>query len=543
MKKKLQHIQRDFGQWSLLTATIGIFVAIPLLAIVLNLGGGYGEEWEHVRTYYLPEYIRHSIYLIFGTGILCFSFGTAAAWLVTQYDFPFRKKLEWLCFLPLAIPSYITAYAYVGIFGNGGTLIRLGELVGLDIYQINFMNIYGLIWILSLSLFPYVYASARAIFTYQSRNIRDAAFILGASQRRYFFTIALPLATPAIIGGLFLVFMEVLNDYGAAKYYNVKTFTTGIFKTWTELEDLKSAIYLAAILVVIVFGITAFVKWLRGRRSYVLPTSSKANHQRISLKGWKRLAAFSIVGFPVLFGFVLPIFQLLYWSVLTFDKMLNIELFWIAAQSFGISALAAILVVVFALMLVYFNRWNNLKGFSFFPKIATIGYVIPGAIIGIGIISSRQVIVDFFYNSLDLKIGFLIYGSILILIYAYIFRFLAVAYNPIEANSLKIGKNLSESSYLLGEKRLRTLFHIELPLLKTTLISALLLVFIDTLKELPLTLILKPYDIQTLAIEAYNYADDEQVAMAALPALVLVIIVSIVMWLVNFLSKKQIKTN
>lgn len=540
MRFPIKHLRRDINQWSLFTMSIGVFIAIPAFAIIIYLFDGVGEMWDHITTHFLFSYITNSLFLLAGTGVLCFLMGTSAAWIVCNYDFPLRKLIQWLLFLPLAIPSYIMAYAYVGLLGYGGSLINFLQSIGLPVQRVEIMNIIGLIWVLSCSLFPYVYASARATFKSYPNSIRENAYLLGASDRRYFFSIALPLASPAIIGGLFLVFMEVLNDYGAAKYYGINTFTTGIFRTWTALEDLQSAIYLSALLVVLVFVIHALVILQRGEKSYAirLNQSHQIHSPKRPLRGSKKIVCWFILGIPISFGFLLPFGQLLYWALLTFDTMFNAELFWIALQSFVVAFGASFFILLAALALIFFSRWNHLRITHFFKKIATIGYVIPGAIIGIGIIRSSQTVINFFSDAFHLKIGYLFYGSSVVLIYAYVFRFLAVAYNPLEANTLKLGRYLSESSYLMGAGKIKTLFKIELPLLRNALISAFLLVFIDILKELPLTLILKPYHLQTLAVKAYAYADDERVAEAALPALVLMITVGLFMAIVNYADRR-----
>jgi iron(III) transport system permease protein len=539
----LKHFKRDINQWSLYTVTISLFITIPLLAIIIYLFDGTGEMWEHISNHFLWDYISNSLLLLVGTGIISTLFGVSSAWIVSNYEFRFRKWIQWLLFLPLAIPSYIVAYAYVGLLGNGGTFIRLLNSLGISIQKIEMMNHFGLIWILSCSLFPYVYASTRAVFLSFPKSIKESTQLLGASNRRYFFSVALPLASPAIIGGLFLVFMEVLNDYGAAKYYGINTFTTGIFRTWTALEDLQSAIYLSALLVIMVFAINAFVAWRRRKKSYVLKidTSQQQSATRKTLQGKKGLLYGMILSIPILFGFVLPVIQLIYWAILTFSEMFNADLFWIAMQSIGVALSGAFFIIITSIALIYFSKWNPIKSFQILKKVATIGYVLPGAIIGIGIIRSSQSFIDFFSNTFGLKIGFLFYGSSIILIYAYVFRFLAVAFNPMEANALKIGKNLGEASQLLGISRLKTLFKVELPLVRNVIISAFVLVFIDILKELPLTLILKPYNLNTLAVTAYAYADDERVAEAALPALVLIVIIAILMSLLNYAEKTFFK--
>ncbi|MEN0006830.1 MAG: ABC transporter permease subunit, partial [Bacteroidota bacterium] len=397
-KKRFKHVLRDINQWSFATMAIGLFVAVPLLAIVVYIFDGPGEMWSHIVSYFLVDYIGNSAFLLLGSGVLCFIMGTSTAWIVSNYEFSFRKILEWLLFLPLAIPSYIVAYTYVGLFGNGGTLIGFFQDLGFTGQKVEFMNIFGLTWVLSCSLFPYVYAGTRAIFSSFPTSIREATQLLGVSRRRYFFSVALPLATPAITGGLFLVFMEVLNDYGAAKYYGINTFTTGIFRSWTMLEDIQSGIYLSAILVVLVFSLNALVVWQRGKRSFALKQSpsKQAAAKRIPLQGWKLITYSLVLCLPVVFGFILPVGQLLYWAILTFESMFKPELFWVALQSFGVAFSAALLVVLTALAMIYLSNWNVVRSFRVFKKLSTIGYVIPGAIIGIGIIRSSQSIIDFF---------------------------------------------------------------------------------------------------------------------------------------------------
>ena len=534
---KIKHFKRDFNKWTVLIVAVSLFLAIPVFSILISLFRGNGEMWEHITTYFLFDYIRNSIILIFGTGLLTFTIGTSSAWIISRYTFKYKKIIEWLLFMPLAIPSYIVAYTYVGLIGNGGTFIEILRDFGFSVIRVEMMNIYGLIWVLSFSLYPYVYAGTRTIFQSYPSQLKHTASLLGVSNKKYFFSVALPLASPAIIGGLFLVFMEVLNDYGAAKYYGVSTFTTGIFRTWTALEDLQSSIYLSAILVILVFILVLIVKWLRGRRSYNLTqtnTNQKSTDNRVKISRLKKILYLGILLIPILFGFIMPLIQLVIWGIQTFDSMFNNDLIILGLESLSLGLSTALLVVFLACLLIYLSKWNYLKRFNIFSKIATLGYVIPGAIIGVGIIRTSKSLTDLFSFQFDFEIGHLVYNSILVLIYAYLFRFIAVAYNSIEGNTLKIGNNLSESSYLLGYGKIKTFFKIDFPLLRNALISSFILVLIDVMKELPLTLILKPYNLSTLAVRAYEYAEDERVAEAALPALFLIFLIGTMITLLNY---------
>ena len=541
MVLKIKHLKRDFNKSSLLIVIISLLLAIPVFAILISLFKGTGEMWEHITSYFLIDYIQNSIILLLGSGIICFVIGTSSAWVVSRYKFKGRKIIEWLLFMPLAIPSYIVAYSYVGLFGYGGSFIKFINYLGFNnIDNIEMMNIYGLVWVLSFSLYPYVYASTRLIFQSYPTRLKDTASLLGASKNKYFFKIALPLASPAIIGGLFLVFMEVLNDYGAAKYYGINTFTTGIFRTWTALEDLQSSIYLSAILVVLVFVLVLIVKWLRGRRSYNLKTYNSNDQDEIyrkDLKGLKKIIFLTIVFVPILFGFLFPFLQLIIWGLQTFESMFNSDLLNIGIQTLFLGLSTSIIIVFLATSLIYLSKWNYLKQLNVTSKLATLGYVIPGAIIGIGVIKSSHSITEYFNTYHNIKIGYIIYNSILVLIYAYVFRFIAVAFNSIESNTLKLSKSLSESSNLLGFGKIKTFFKIDFPLIKNALLTSFILVFIDVIKELPLTLILKPYNLSTLAIKAYEYAEDERVAEAALPALFLIFIIGSMISVVNYRFK------
>lgn len=540
----LKYFKRDFSKWSLLLVALSILIAIPIFIIVLGMFNGVGEMWSHIVSYFLLDYVINSIFLIIGCGLLSSIIGVSSAWIITKYKFKGRKLFEWLLFMPLAIPSYIVAYTYVGMFGNKGTIILFINSLGINIQKLEMMNIGGLIWVLSFSLFPYVYAASRAVFISLPNSIWESSLLLGASKSRYFFSIVIPLASPAIIGGIFLVCMEVLNDYGAAKYFGINTFTTGIFRTWTALEDLQSSIYLSGILFFLVLILFGFIKWIRRKKSYNMKivSENKSTQHIGSLSGMKKILYISIVLVPITFGFILPLIQLLIWANQTFNEIFDYSLIENSIKSLSIAFITSLLVIIISITLIYLTKWNYMKKLNFFSKIATIGYVIPGAIIGIAVIRSSQTIINFFDDFFSLKIGFLFYSSSVVLVYAYIFRFLAVGYNSIESNTLKLGKYLSESSYLLGYGKIKTLIKVDLPLLKTTILGTFILVFIDVLKELPLTLILKPYNLQTLAVQAYAYAEDERVAESALPSLLIIIVVGFLISIFNYkLSKLKIR--
>ncbi|WP_034057630.1 ABC transporter permease [Lacinutrix jangbogonensis] len=525
--KYLKHFRRNINKWSIFTVVLVLLIGIPIITIFLKIFLGPGESWLHIIENVLLDYTLNSIFLIFGCTVITVLFGVSSAWIVSRYTIPFQKQLEWMLILPLAIPSYITAYAYAGFFDYGGTLELMLKAIGIIGVKFNITNIFGLIFILGVSLFPYVYVSARSVFLYQSARLIEASKMLGVGEQKTFFKIVLPIARPGIVGGLLLVLMEVLNDYGAAQYYGVSTFTTGIFRSWFALEEPATAIYLSAILLIVVFAIIGIERWQRGSKNYAIANKSDIELSKIEVSKKRRFVLFLIVCIPVISGFLLPLFQLVYWSVLTASNVVSIAFFKIAFQSFGVAFLTAFLTVFLALLILYFPKWNRLQWLRKSSRIAILGYAIPGAIIAIGVmiptLQFDKWMISFFKNNFEIAIGLIINGTIIVLIYAYIIRFLAVAFNPIEAAQSKIGKTLIESSNLLGRTNLITFVKIDFPLLKTALLSAFILVFVDVMKELPLTLILKPYNINTLAVKAYEYASDELIMEAALPSLCIIL--------------------
>ncbi|NGX84003.1 iron ABC transporter permease [Aequorivita sp. KMM 9714] len=541
LKTRIKRLKRDVNKWSVFTLAIVFFLALPIIFIGVELFSGPGETWGHIVEYLLPDYIWNSLYLVFICSILVLIFGVSSAWFVSRYDFLFRKQMEWLLILPLAIPSYIVGYAYAGIFDYGGSMDLLFRQLGLEFIRIDIMNRAGLAFVLSISLFPYVYVSARAFFLNQANNLLEASKMLGVGERKTFFKLMLPLARPAIVAGLVLVLMEVLNDYGAAKYYGVNTFTTGIFRSWFSLEEPQTAVYLSALLICFIFALILFEKWQVRKIKF---TSSKTNStqiQRNEAKGAVQWMIFLVVFLPIFLGFILPVAQLIYWAVITASTVFDMEFVMISLQSFAIAIASAIITVLFALILIYFSKWSTLSTIKNISRIGVLGYAIPGAVIAIGIMIPTLALDKWLINMLSnfgIDTGLIINGTLLALLYAYAVRFLAVAYNPIDSTALKVDNSIPDSSKVLGVGNIRTFFKIDFPLIKTGVFSAVILVFIDVMKELPLTLILKPYHIDTLAVKAFEYASDEMVMEASIPSLFIIFTAMIP---VIFLNKLLIK--
>ncbi|MBZ9631188.1 iron ABC transporter permease [Salegentibacter sp. LM13S] len=542
LKSRLKRLKRDTNRWSIFTLAIVLFIALPVIAIAVKLLEGPGETWGHLVDNLLVDYIGNSFFLIFSCSLLVLIMGVGTAWLVARFEFPFRKQLEWLLILPLAIPSYIVAYAYAGVFDYGGSLELILRGLNLEFIRIDIMNKFGLAFVLSISLFPYVYVSSRAFFLNQAGNLLEASTMLGVGEFRSFFRLMLPLARPAIIAGLILVLMEVLNDYGAAQYFGVNTFTTGIFRAWFSLEEPETAVYLSALLIFIVFALILFEKWQRKNIQFTGNKASGRTHRKLGTRPMQWVK-FILVLIPVILGFLIPVGQLIYWAVLTAEKVFDLDFIMLSLQSFGIALITSLVTVLFATLLIYFAKWSSINGIKSISRLGILGYAIPGAVVAIGIMIPTLAFDKWFINIMDsvfgIETGFLFNGTLVALVYAYSVRFLAVAYNPIESTALKVSNSIPDSSKMLGVGNFKTFLKVEFPLIKTGILSAVILVFIDVLKELPLTLILKPFHINTLAVKAFEYASDEMVMEAAIPSLFIIFTATIPVIFLNRLLIKE----
>jgi len=543
IKNRLLRLKRDSNRWSLITLFVLLLVALPVLTIIFKLFDGPGESWMHIVRNLLGEYVSNSFYLMVVCSVMVLIFGVTTSWLVARYEFPFRKQLEWLLILPLAIPSYIVAYAYAGAFDYGGSLELIQRYFGMEFTRIDVMNRFGLAFVLSISLFPYVYVSTRAFFLNQANNLLEASRMLGVGEFRSFFKLVLPLSRPAIIAGMILVLMEVLNDYGAAQYFGINTFTTGIFRSWFSLEEPETAIYLSAILLLLVFALILFEKWQRRKIHYANETKKNDRIYRKTTSKRKQFLIFCIVITPVLFGFFIPVAQLIYWALLTYSSVFDYSFILLSVQTFGIAFLTATVTVVLATLLIFASKWNRIPGIKSISRLGVLGYAIPGAVVAIGVmiptLAMDRWLMDLIYKISGSTSGFIIHGTLFALVYAYAVRFLAVAYNPIESTTLKVSNSIPDASKTLGVGNFRTFFKIEYPLIKTGMLSAFILVFVDVLKELPLTLILKPFQVNTLAVKAFEYASDERVMEAAIPSLFIIFTAAIPVIFLNRLLVKK----
>lgn len=533
-----------WNKWTGYSLLILLLVATPLFTIFIKLFDKPGGSWSHIANNLLFGYFQNTILLLIGVAFFTFILGVSTAWLVSNYEFPGRKYFEWLLILPLGFPGYIMAYTYVGILDYTGPLqsfLRNTFDIHVKGSLIDIMNLPGAIFILSITLFPYVFLISRSSFLQQSKTLQEASFLLGANRMQTFFKVALPMARPAIVAGIALASMEVLNDYGTVKYFGVNTFTTGIFRAWFSLGDSSTAIYLAAILMMFVFVILYLESLQRGNRQYSAVNGIQKPTTRIHPTWGKKILYTGISLTIFLISFLFPFLQLLQWVSMTYSKVVNNDFFLLIYRSFGLAAVSGLLIVIFSVILLYALRLSPFKWVKNISKVATLGYAIPGAVIAVGIMIPFIAFDKWIYSSFlsSKTAGLFLSGTLFALVFAYIVRFMAVGYNPVEAGFQKIGIHINEASRLLGIRSTKTLWKIDLPLIKTSLVSGIILVFVDVLKELPLTLILRPFNYQTLATKAFDMATNEMIAESANAALIIILTGIIPIIFLNRLIKKR----
>ncbi|WP_404405500.1 ABC transporter permease [Jeotgalibacillus malaysiensis] len=531
--------------WSLLSLIIVILILLPNLTILINFFTERAENWAHIQEFILPDLLRNTGLIMLFTGFFTILVGTSLAWLVSAYDFPMKKFFKWALILPLAIPPFIAGYTYNGILDYTGviqTTLRNNWDITVNQSYFNILNLPGAVFIFTMFLFPYVYTITRAFLAHQSASLVENARLLGRNSWDIYFKVVLPISRGAIVGGVSLVLLEVLNDYGLVQYFGVPTFSTAIFQTWFGMNDLNSAIKLAATLMFIVFAILILEKVMRGRKKYSSTTAKTRPLAPIKLKGSKAWIAFSYCLFIFMLAFLIPFIQMVDWMILTFEKIASPEFTSFITNSVLVSFIGAALVMVFAVIIANFARMHQSFVSKSAARVTILGYSIPGAVIAVGI---STIFIDLdkwlfaFYEAVGMEPSLFLSTSLFILISAYIIRFLAIGYNSVEAGFDKIGNKYTEASRMLGENLTKTFFKVDLRMIKVPLISGFILVFIDILKELPLTLILRPFNFDTLATKAYQYANDEQIHEASLASILIVVISGIAIYIFHQVLEKE----
>ena len=512
------------GAW-LIAGVVGLPVAVVLFAFAAPAS----PSWEHIRDTVLAGYVFNTVALMVLVGAFAALVGVATAWVVATRNFPGRRVLSWALVLPLAAPAYVVAYVYTDLLEYAGpvqsALRRLGGWEGAVLPPIRSLG--GAALVLGLVLYPYVYLLARTAFASQAASLFEAARVLGASPKAAFFGVALPAARPLVAGGVALAMMETAADFGVVEYFGVATFTTGIFRAWFALGERGAALQLAAwLFVVVAILVVAEHRAHRGAASN--PVSSASATALVDLRGWRAALASVGVALPLLFGFVVPVAVLAGHAATTGDPLLGRGFGAFARASVGVSGAAAILATALALALAYSGRLSRGRSAPIAIRAATLGYALPGAILALGVLAPLTALdkwlAGWFEDHFDMRAGLLLTGTAAALVYAYVARFLTVAYNACHGGLEKVHGRLDDAARVLGAGPPRVLREVHVPLLRGATASAVLLVFIDAMKELPATLILRPFNFETLATRVYRLASDERLAEASTAALAIVLV-------------------
>ena len=522
--------RHEFGGWSALALLVALLVSVPILTVFAHVFVPAGEVWRHLADTVLADYVINTLWLGFGVGLGVFVIGTGTAWLVTMCRFPGRALLEWGLLLPLAVPAYAIAYSYAGLFEFSGPVqsaLRgwFGWSRG-DYWFPNIRSVGGAAVVLAFVLYPYVYMLARAAFLEQSVCVIEIGRTLGRGPWRSFTSIALPLARPAIATGVALALMETLSDFGAVQHLGVATFTTGIFRTWFGLGDPAAAAQLAAILLAFVFLLLVGERLSRGRAQFHHTSRRYRELPRYRLRGGPAALAFLACALPIGLGFLLPGGQLLAWLSQTAGDSMDSRLWGHAANSLMLAAGASAIAVMVALLLAYGVRLNASPVARGAARVAGLGYAVPGSVIAVGILIplawADNTLDGWLRASFGVSSGLLLSGTITALMFAYVVRFLAVSLNTVDASLAKVTSAMDGVARTLGMGPAATVARVHAPIIAPSLMTAALLVFVDVMKELPATLILRPFDFNTLAVHAFELASDEQLREASAPALAIV---------------------
>lgn len=513
---------------ALLTAGL---IAIPLLTVAGSVfPGGTSLTWAHLVDTVLPSYIVSTIYLCMGVGAGTVIIGTAAAWLITMHDFPGRRVFEWALVLPLAVPTYVMAYTYTDLLQFVGPVqswLRAGFALSPGSYWFpDIRTLGGAAAIFTLVLYPYVYLLARSAFLERATGMLDVGRSLGLGPWRRFYSIALPLARPAIATGAALALMETLADYGAVSYFGVQTFTTGIYRAWFSLGDREAASQLAAALLGFVGLLLLLERVSRGRARFEVGGSRHAGHPDVRLTGLRAVGAVLVCIVPLSGGFLVPAGVLLHMAISSGDAQFGERFIELSRNSFVLAALAAILAVAIAVLLAYAARTARGGLLRHVNRLVGLGYALSGTVIAVGVLLPVTRLDTWLASAImDMtgrSPGLLLTGGIAALVYAYLVRFLAVSLHTVEASLGKITMSMDDAARSLGHGAASTLWHVHLPILRGSMLTAGLLVFVEVMKELPATLVMRPFNFDTLATQAHTLASDERLAEASTAALAIV---------------------
>ena len=523
---------RKINIWYLTSFFISIAVAIPIVTVFSSFFDSTSNYSDIIKNTFLYDYIFNSLSLLLGVLFLTFVIGVSCAYLVSFYKFTGSNFFKWALILSFAVPAYIYAYSLTAFFENYGTAFTiLKSLFGEGNYNSQipkFDGMAGAIVAISFSLFGYVYVLTRASFHYQSQNLIELGKNLGFSKKKSFFKIILPSARPAIVAGLSLVAMETLSDFGSVSFFGISTLTTGIYNAWISFDDLALANQLSFYLLIFILGLFVLENLSRKKAQYHSPTKGGFKKKSLTtLHGYKALLAFSFFFFIFFISFLFPVLQMLYWTIIFPKHLIDLDLISLFSNTIILVLLSSFVLISFAFISNYGNRLSKSKFLEILTTFSISGYAIPGIILAVAFIT----FISWFDNNVisffDLKtIKSIFIGSILGLVIVYFIRFYSLASNGIKSGYLKISYSIDESAYLLGYSKFKTFKNIHIPYLKNSILLIGILISIEIIKELPITLIMRPFNFETFATQAYIYASQDLLEAAAAPSLFLILIAS-----------------
>ena len=516
--------------WYISSLFISIFVIIPILTVFLSFFESTSNYYEILKDTFLLEYISNSIILLISVLLLTFLIGTGTAYLVSFYEFPLSNFFKWALILSFAVPPYIYAYSLTAFFENYGTAYSiLKNLFGdknYNLYIPKFDGMIGVILSLSFSLFAYVYILARASFLYQSQNFIDLGKNLGFTNFKTLYSIILPAARPAIVAGLSLVAMETLAEFGAVDFFSINTLTTGIYNSWITFDDLAFANQLSFFLLLFIFALFILENLSRNKAKYHFNSKGGFKQkQKLQLKGTKSIAAFLFCFLVFFLSFLFPLSQMLYWTIKFPENLFDLQIIDLLSNTLYLVVLSSFVLIMFSLISNYGNRVTKNKTLNILSTLSISGYAIPGVILAVAFIT----FIAWFDESVVKNLGLfsikkIFIGSILGLVLVYFVRFYSLAFNGIKSGYEKINISVDESSYLLGYSKRKTFMNIHIPFLRNSLLFVCILISLEIIRELPITLILRPFNFETFATTAYISASEDLLEAAAVPSLFLILI-------------------
>ena len=524
---------KKLNWWFILSLLVSIGVLIPIITVSISFFEDTSNYYKILKNTFLLEYILNSAVLLISVLAITFVIGTLTAYLVSFYEFPFSNFFKWALILSFAVPPYIYAYSLTAFFENYGTLFTiLKNLFGEANYNKSipkFDGVLGAVLSLSFSLYAYVYILSRASFLYQSQNLIDLGKSLGFSKFKSLYKLILPAARPAIVAGLSLVAMETLAEFGAVDFFSVNTLTTGIYNSWIAFDDLAFANRLSFFLLIFIFAVFILENFSRKKAKYHLNIKGGFKHkEKIKLNGKNALGAFLFFFLIFFLSFLFPLSQMLYWTLKFPENILDLPIISLSLNTIYLVILSSSALILFSLISNYGNRVSKNKTLNFLSTLSISGYAIPGVILAIAFIT----FVAWFDNNVikvlsNFSIKKIFIGSILGLVIVYFVRFYSLAFNGIKSGYEKINYSVDESAYLLGYSKKKTFLNIHVPFLRNSLLFVLILISLEIIRELPITLILRPFNFETFATTAYISASEDLLEAAAAPALFLILIATL----------------